>query len=60
MLGRRIVLDTAGVDLPQRDKDKLMVTSIGDNDLFGPDAHMVAEWKKDPATESVMLIDIPP
>ena len=41
MLRRRTVLDTAGVDLPQRDKDKLMVMSIGDNDLFGPDAHMV-------------------
>ena len=57
MLRRRTVLDTAGVDLPQRDKDKLMVMSIGDNDLFGPDAHMVAEWKKDPALESVMLTD---
>ena len=51
------VHDTAGVDLPQRDKDKLMVMWIGDNDLFCPDAHMVAEWKKDPATESVNLID---
>ena len=56
MLCRRTVLDSAGVDLPQRDKDRFVVMSIGGNDLFGPDAHKVAEWKKDPATESVMLI----
>ena len=50
MLRRHTVLDTAGVDLPQRDKDRLILMLIGGNDLFGPDAHKVAEWTKDPAT----------
>ena len=44
MLRCHTVLDTAGVDLPQRDKDRLILMSIGGNDLFGPDAHKVAEW----------------
>ena len=56
MLRRLTVLDAARVDLPQRDKDRFMVMSIGGNDIFGPDAHRVTEWKKDPATESAMLI----
>ena len=50
MLRHHTVLDTAGVDIPQRDKDRLILMSIGGNDLFGPEAHKVAEWKKDPAT----------
>ena len=56
MLGLCSVLESAGVDLPQRDKDRLMVKSIGGNDLFGLHAHKFMEWKKDPATESAMLI----
>ena len=54
MLRPRTVFESAGVDLPQRDKDRLIVMSVGDNDLFGPHAHKVVEWKKDPATESAM------
>ena len=33
-----------------------MVKSIGGNDLFGLHAQKFMEWKKDPATESAMLI----
>ena len=38
MLRRRTVLESPTVDLPQRDKDHLLVMSVGGNDLFGPDA----------------------
>ena len=56
MLRRHSVLESAAVDLPQRDKDRLLVMTIGGNDLFGPNARKVEEWKKDPKVESALLI----
>ena len=56
MLLRRSVLDSPTVDLPQRDKDRLLVMSVGGNDLFVPDAHKVHEWKLDTEEENVKLI----
>ena len=47
MIHRRTVLESSTVDLPQQDKDRLLVMSVGDNDLFGPNARKVQEWKKD-------------
>ena len=47
MFHRRTVLESPTVDLPQRDKDRLLVMSVGGNDLFGPDACKVHEWKRD-------------
>ena len=55
MLRRRSVLDST-VALPQRDKDRLLVMSVGGNDLFGPDARKVHEWKLDTEEENVKLI----
>ena len=56
MLRRRSVLDSPTVALPQRDKDRLLVMSVGGNDLFGPDARKVHEWKLDTEEENVKLI----
>ena len=56
MLRRRTVLESSTVDLPQRDKDRLLVMSAGGNDLFGPNACKVQEWKKDTEVEKVKLI----
>ena len=56
MLRRRSVLDSPTVDLPQWDKDRLLVMSVGGNDLFGPDARKVHEWKLDTEEENVKLI----
>ena len=56
MLRRRTVLESLTVDLPQRDKDRLLVMSVGGNDLFGPDARKVHEWKRDTEEEKVKLI----
>ena len=56
MLRRRSVLDSPTVALPQRDKDRLLVMSVGGNDLFGPDARKVHEWKLDTEEEKVKLI----
>ena len=56
MLRRRTVLESSTVDLPYaRDKDRLLVMSVGGNDLFGPNARKVQEWKKD-NEEKVKLI----
>ena len=56
MLRHRSVLDSPTVALPQRDKDRLLVMSVGGNDLFGPDARKVHEWKLDTEEENVKLI----
>ena len=56
MLRRRSILESPTVDLPQRDKDRLLVMSVGGNDLFGPDARNVHEWKLDTEEEKVKLI----
>ena len=44
------------MDLPQRDKDRLLIMSLGGNDLFGPNARKVQEWKKDTEEEKVKMI----
>ena len=56
MLRHRSILESSTVDLPQRDKDRLLVMSVGGNDLFGPDACKVHEWKLDTEEEKVKLI----
>ena len=56
MLRRRSILESPTVDLPQRDKDRLLVMPVGGNDLFGPDARKVHEWKLDTEEEKVKLI----
>ena len=56
MLRRRSVLDSPTVTLPRRDKDRLLVMSVGGNVLFGPDAHKVHEWKLDTEEENVKLM----
>ena len=56
MLRRRSVLDSPTVALPQHDKDRLLVMSVGGNDLFGPDARKVHEWNLDTEEENVKLI----
>ena len=56
MLLRRSVLDSPTVTLPQRDKDQLLVMSVGGNDLFGPDARKMHERKLDTEEENVKLI----
>ena len=56
MLRRCTVLESPSVDLPQRDKDYLLVMSVGGNDPFGPNARKVKEWKKDTEEEKVKLI----
>ena len=56
MLRRRTVLESPTVDLPQPDQNRLFVMSVGDNDLFGPDARKVHEWKRDTDEEKVKLI----
>ena len=56
MLQYRSVLESSVVNLPQRDKDRLLVMKIGGNDLFGPNARKMEEWKKAPAVESAILI----
>ena len=56
MLRCRTVLYSPSVDLPQRDKDRLMVMSLGGQDLFGPNAQKVQEWKKDTEEEQVKMI----
>ena len=53
MLRRRSILESPTVDLPQRDKDRLLVMSVGGNDLFGPDARKVHEWKLDTEEEKL-------
>ena len=56
MLRRRTVLESPSVDLPQRDKDRLLVMSLGGNDLFSPNARKVQEWKRDKEEEKVKMI----
>ena len=56
MLRKHTVLESPTVDLPQRDKDRLLVMSVGGNDLFGPNACKVQEWKRDTEEEKVKLI----
>ena len=56
MLRRRSILESPTVDLLQRDKDRLLVMSVGGNDLFGSDARQVHEWKLDTEEEKVKLI----
>ena len=56
MLHRRSVLEAPTVTLPQHDKDRLLVLPVGSNDLFGPDARKVHEWKLDTEEENVKLI----
>ena len=56
MLRRRSVLEAPTVNLPQRDKDRLLVMEVGGNDLFGPSARQVHKWKLDTEEENVKLI----
>ena len=56
MFHRRPVLESSSVDLPQRDKDRLLVMSVGGNDLFDPNARKVQEWKKDTEEDKVKLL----
>ena len=56
MLRYRTVLDSPSIDLPKRDKHKLMVMSLGGQELFGPNAHQVQEWRKDNEEEQVKMI----
>ena len=56
MFRRRTFLESPTVDLPQRDKDRLLVMSVGGNDLFGPDARQIHEWKRDTEEEKIKLI----
>ena len=56
MLRRRSVLDFPTVALPQRDKDRLLVMSVGGNDRFSSDARKVHESKLDTGEENVKLI----
>ena len=56
MLRRRLVLEDPTVSLPQRDKDRLLVMEVGGQDLFGPNARQVHEWKRDTDEENVKLI----
>ena len=56
MLRRRSVLDALTVNLPQRDKDRLLVMEVGSNDLFGPNVRQVHEWKLDTEEKNVKLI----
>ena len=56
MLRRRSVLEAPTVTLPQRDKDRLLIMEVGGNDLFGPNAKQVHEWKRDTEEENVKLI----
>ena len=53
---RCTVLESPSVDLPQRDKDRLLVMSRGGNNLFGPNPRKVQEWKKDTDEENVKMI----
>ena len=52
MLRRRTNLESPAVNSFQRDK----VMSVGGNDLFGPNARKVQQWKKDTKEEKVKLI----
>ena len=56
MQRRHTVLESPSVNLPQRDKDRLLVMSIGGSDVFGPNARNVQEWKKDTEEVRVKLI----
>ena len=56
MLRRRTVLESPTVDLPQWDKDRWLVMSVGGNDLFRPDARKVHEPKRDTEEEKIKLI----
>ena len=56
MFRRRTVLESSTVDLPQRDQNRLLVMSVGDYDLFGPDVRKVHEWQRDTDEEKVQLI----
>ena len=56
MLRRRQVLNAPSVALIQGHKDRLLFMTIGSNDLFGPNANQVQEWKKDPETEQALCI----
>ena len=56
ILRRRSVLEDPTVSLPQRDKDRLLVMEVGGQDLFGPNARQVHEWKRDTDEENVKLI----
>ena len=56
MLRRHTVLESPSVHLPQRDKDRLLVMSVGGNDLFCPNTCKVQEWKRDTEEEKVKLI----
>ena len=56
MQRRHTVLESPSVNLPQRDKDRLLVMSIGGSDVFGPNARNVQEWKKDTEEVRIKLI----
>ena len=43
MLRRRTILESPSVNLPQRDKDRLLVMYVGGNDLFSPNARKMQE-----------------
>ena len=56
MFRQHTVLESSIVDLPQQDQNRLLVMSVGDYDLFGPDARKVHEWQRDTDEEKVKLI----
>ena len=53
---RRQVLNSSQVNLSQRDKDRLLLLSIGGNYLFGPLAPKVEDLRKDPQVEKALLL----
>ena len=55
MFRRHTVLESPTVYLPQRDKDRLLVMSVGGIDLFGPDARKVHKWKRNTEEEKIKL-----
>ena len=56
LLRRRTVLEAPCLTMPKRDKDRLMVMSLGGHDLFGSNTRHVHEWRKDTEEEKVKMI----
>ena len=53
MLRRRTVLESPALDQPQRDKDQLLVMSVGGNDLFGPNARKLKSCPESLRNENI-------
>jgi len=56
VLRRKAVLDSMTPQLSAKDKARLVVLPLGGDDLFGPQASNIRDWRRYPEVESALKI----